>query len=182
LTHCTYHSRHVTNKDVSPTHFRTCSASFSLAASPSGSYEQHIHGSTVQDSNNESDRTPCVRTNITLYHASCKCCDIANGFTGVCDVAQVDVLAGLLVVGHKQGEARVYQFSQEQQEVSCVDLDGKRPAEHHSRQQPPGFQCILQCTHHAASISSIAIAARLKLVALADETGVLSLLELTRVC
>ncbi|KAL0036450.1 hypothetical protein WJX77_008242 [Trebouxia sp. C0004] len=93
---------------------------------------------------------------------------------------QVDVLAGLLVVGHKQGEARVYQFSQEQQEVSCVDLDGKRPAEHHSRQQPPGFQCILQCMHHAASISSIAIAARLKLVALADETGVLSLLELTR--
>ncbi|KAL0052569.1 hypothetical protein WJX82_004051 [Trebouxia sp. C0006] len=93
---------------------------------------------------------------------------------------QVDVLAGLLVVGHKQGEARVYQFSQEQQEVSCVDLDGKRPAEHHSRQQPPGFQCILQCTHHAASISGIAIAARLKLVALADETGVLSLLELTR--
>lgn len=104
------------------------------------------------------------------------------GFIGVCDAVQVDVLAGLLVVGHKQGEARVYQFSQEQQEVSCADLDGKRPAEHHSRQQPPGFQCILQYTHHAASISGIAIAARLKLVALADETGVLSLLELTRVC
>ncbi len=118
---------------------------------------------------------------ITLYRTSYTFCDIINGFTGACDAVQVDVLAGLLVVGHKQGEARVYQFSQEQQEVSCVDLDGKRPAEHHSRQQPPGFQCILQCTHHAASISGIAIAARLKLVGLADETGVLSLLELTRV-
>lgn len=105
-----------------------------------------------------------------------------NVSTSACDTVQVDVLAGLLAVGHKQGEARVYQFSQERQEVSCVDLDGKRPAEFHSRQQPPGFQCILQCTHHAASISGIAIASRLKLVALADETGVLSLLELTRVC
>jgi len=99
----------------------------------------------------------------------------------VCDGLQVDMLAGLLVVGHKQGEARVYQFSQEEQEVSCVDLDGKHPAEHHGRQQPPGFQCILQCTHHAASISSIAIASRLKLVGLADENGAVSLLELTRV-
>ena len=89
------------------------------------------------------------------------------------------MLAGILVVGHKQGEARVYQFSQEEQEVSCVDLDGKHPAEHHSRQQPAGFQCILQCTHHAASLSGIAIASRLKLVALADEAGILSVVELT---
>ena len=93
----------------------------------------------------------------------------------------MDVVAGMLVVGHKQGEARVYQFSQEEQEVSCVDLDGKRPGEHHPRRQPAGFQCILQCTHHAASICSIALACRLKLAALADEAGVVSLLELTRV-
>ena len=94
---------------------------------------------------------------------------------------QVDNAAGLVVVGHKQGEARVYQFSQEEQEVSCVDLDGKHPAEHHGRHQPPGFQCILQCTHHAASISAIAIASRQKLLALSDETGVVSVLELARV-
>lgn len=87
----------------------------------------------------------------------------------------------MLVVGHKQGEARVYQFSQEEQEVSCVDLDGKRPAEHHARKQPAGFQCILQCTHHAASICGIALACRLKLAALSDEAGVVSLVELTRV-
>lgn len=93
----------------------------------------------------------------------------------------MDALAGLLVVGHKQGEARVYQFSQEEQQVSCVDLDGKHPAEHHARQQPPGFQCILQCSHHAASISGIGVASRLKLIALADETGAVSLLELVRV-
>ena len=93
----------------------------------------------------------------------------------------MDVVAGILVVGHKQGEARVYQFSQEEQEVSCVDLDGKRPGEHHARRQPAGFQCILQCTHHAASICSIALACCLKLAALADEAGVVSLLELTRV-
>lgn len=95
---------------------------------------------------------------------------------------QVDMVAGLLVVGHKQGEARMYQFSQEEQEVSCVDLDGKHPAEHHTRQQPAGFQCILQCTHHAATISGIAIASRLRLVALADEAGTLSVADLTRVC
>ena len=98
-----------------------------------------------------------------------------------CLHAQVDVLAGMLVVGHKQGEARLYQFSQEEQEVSCVDLDGKRPGEHHARRQPAGFQCILQCRHHATSICGIALACRLKLAALADESGVVSLLELARV-
>ena len=87
----------------------------------------------------------------------------------------------MLVVGHKQGEARMYQFSQEDQDAVCVDLDGKRPAEHLPRRQPAGFQCILQCTHHAATISSLAIASRLKLLAVADEAGCMSLIDLSRV-
>lgn len=90
-------------------------------------------------------------------------------------------MAGVLVVGHKQGEARVYQFSGQEQQVSCVDLEGKGPGQHHARRQPAGFQCILQCSHHAASISGIAIACGLRLVALADEAGVVSMLELTQV-
>ena len=84
-------------------------------------------------------------------------------------------------MGHKQGEARMYQFSQEDQDAVCVDLDGKRPAEHLPRRQPAGFQCILQCTHHAATISSLAIASRLKLLAVADEAGCVSLIDLSRV-
>ena len=100
---------------------------------------------------------------------------------GVSDAVQVDAAAGLIVVGHKQGEARVYQFSQEEQDGVCVELDGKRPAEHVPRRQPAGFQCILQCSHHAATTSSIAIASHLKLVALADESGHVSLLDLGKV-
>ena len=98
------------------------------------------------------------------------------------DCSQVDVAAGLLVVGHKQGEARVYQFSGEEQEVSCLDLDGKQAGgQQHTRHQPPGFQCILQCSHHAATISGVALACALRLVALADETGLVSILDLTQV-
>lgn len=94
---------------------------------------------------------------------------------------QVDAAAGVLVVGHKQGEARVYQFSQEEQDAVYVELDSKSPAEHLPRRQPAGFQCILQCTHHAATISSIAVASRLKLLALADEVGCVSLVDLSQV-
>ena len=86
-----------------------------------------------------------------------------------------------MVVGHKQGEARMYQFSREDQDAVCVDLDGKRPAEHLPRRQPAGFQCILQCTHHAATISSVAISSKAKLLALADEAGCVSLVDLSRV-
>ena len=93
----------------------------------------------------------------------------------------MDTVAGLLVVGHKQGEARVYQFSEQEQQVSCVDLDGKQPAAEQARQQPPGFQCILQCQHHGATISSMALSSRLKLLALADEAGAVSLVDLLRV-
>ena len=86
------------------------------------------------------------------------------------------------MVGHKQGEARVYQFSQEPQEVNCVELAGQQqPGQQHPRQQPAGFQCILQCSHHSASITAIAVAARQKLIALADEAGFVSLLDLTKV-
>ena len=94
---------------------------------------------------------------------------------------QVDAAAGVLVVGHKQGEARMYQFSQEDQDAVCVDLDGKRPAEHLPRRQPAGFQCILQCSHHAATISSIAVASKARLLALADEAGCVSVVDLSRV-
>ena len=99
----------------------------------------------------------------------------------LCNDLQVDTAAGLVVVGHKQGEARVYQFSLEEQEVRCVDLEGKQQSQSHIRQQPPGWQCILQCSHHTASIISIALVSRHKLLALGDEAGVLSLVDLTKV-
>ena len=94
---------------------------------------------------------------------------------------QTDTLAGLLVVSHEQGEVRVYQFSTSSQEVDCMELDGRHKPSELKRQQPPGFQCILQCTQHSAAVGAIAIASRVSLLAFGDAEGWLSVVDLAQV-
>lgn len=93
----------------------------------------------------------------------------------------MDTLAGLLVVSHEQGEVRVYQFSTSPQEVDCMELDGRHKPSELKRQQPPGFQCILQCTQHSAAVGAIAIASRVRLMAFGDAEGWLSMVDLAQV-
>lgn len=93
---------------------------------------------------------------------------------------QACTAAGLLVVAHEQGEVRVYQFSQCRQDVTCVELDGHKPQDL-QREQPPGFQCILQCSQHVGAVVAMDVSTKLKLVALADDQGTISMLDLTAV-
>ena len=48
--------------------------------------------------------------------------------------------------------------------------------------QPGGFQYVLRYSCHSADVSALALATKLKLAAVADEAGNLSLLDLLQVC
>ena len=49
------------------------------------------------------------------------------------------------------------------------------------RLQPGGFQYVLRYSCHSADISALALATKLKLAAVADDSGTLSLLDLLQV-
>ena len=55
---------------------------------------------------------------------------------------------------------------------------GRRAPERASARQPAGFQCVLRLALHAASVCALALSSAAGLLALGDEAGRLSLVDL----
>ncbi|KAK9818994.1 hypothetical protein WJX81_004841 [Elliptochloris bilobata] len=88
-------------------------------------------------------------------------------------------VAGLLVVAHDKGDVRVYQHSTAPCEVACCHLGpGSGAADRSSAWQPAGFQCVLLLALHSASVCALALASAAGLLALGDEAGRLTLIDL----
>ncbi|KAK9908560.1 hypothetical protein WJX75_009693 [Coccomyxa subellipsoidea] len=95
---------------------------------------------------------------------------------------EVCAVSGLLVVAHDKGEVRVYQFSPDAQNVTCLHIDhsSKGPPEKSVAKQPAGYQAVLKATLHEAAVTAACIASKAGLVALGDASGDLSVLNLCR--
>ncbi|KAL4431642.1 hypothetical protein ABPG77_001484 [Micractinium sp. CCAP 211/92] len=91
---------------------------------------------------------------------------------------EVDPFSGIVLVGHAGGDVRVYQFCDLPQNVHRMNIDEAGIPYETVGQQPPGFQYILRYSTHSCDISCVALATKLKLAAVADESGTLSLLDL----
>ncbi|KAL4458921.1 hypothetical protein ABPG75_013786 [Micractinium tetrahymenae] len=91
---------------------------------------------------------------------------------------EVDPFSGIVMVGHAGGDVRLYQFSDTPQAVHRMNIDEALIPYENVGLQPAGFQYILRYSTHSSDISSVALATKLKLAAVADESGSLSLLDL----
>ena len=91
---------------------------------------------------------------------------------------QVCPFSGLLLVGHQGGDARLYQFCDSAQEVRRHNIDEALLPYEHVGAQPPGFQYVLRYGAHVADVTAVALSSKLKLAAVADAGGAVSLLDL----
>ncbi|PSC76739.1 R-Tomsyn-like family [Micractinium conductrix] len=91
---------------------------------------------------------------------------------------EVCPFSGLVIVGHQGGDVRLYQFSDSQQTVHRINVDETLMPYENVAAQPAGFQYVLRYSTHAADITAVSLATKLKLAAVADEGGTLSLLDL----
>lgn len=91
---------------------------------------------------------------------------------------EVDPFSGLVIVGHAGGDVRLYQFTDAPQTVHRMNIDETLLPYENVGLQPAGFQYILRYSTHSTDITAVALASKLKLAAVADESGTLSLLDL----
>lgn len=88
-------------------------------------------------------------------------------------------ISGILAVGHAGGQVRIYQFSTSAQSVRRVSLDGSKLPYDVQIDQNPGWQYILKYSCHAGNdISALCLASRRGLLAIGDESGNISLLDI----
>ena len=86
-------------------------------------------------------------------------------------------ISGVLAVGHAGGVVRVYQFSTSPQSVRKVFLGDSMPYDSQS-DQAPGWQYILHYSFHTENISSVCLATREGLLAVGDESGCVTVVNL----
>ena len=86
-------------------------------------------------------------------------------------------ISGVLAVGHVGGVVRVYQFSTSPQSVRKVFLGDSMPYDSQS-DQAPGWQYILHYSYHRENISSVCLATREGLLAVGDESGCVTVVNL----
>lgn len=86
--------------------------------------------------------------------------------------------SGLIIVGHCGGDARLYQFCDQPQDVHRANLDEARLPYEHVMIQAAGFQYVTRYSVHDVDLTALSLASLLKLVAVADAKGCVSLLDL----
>jgi hypothetical protein len=88
-------------------------------------------------------------------------------------------LSGLMIVGHVDGNVRLYQFSDhDSQEVHRSNIDEARVPYEHVGAQAAGFQYVTRYSVHSADVTAVVLASALKLAAVADAKGTVSLVDL----
>lgn len=88
-------------------------------------------------------------------------------------------ISGLMAVGHVGGQVRVYQFSTTAQSTRRVCLDESKLPYDIQLDQNPGWQYILKYSCHVGSdISAICLASRQGLLAVGDESGCVSIVDI----
>jgi hypothetical protein len=88
-------------------------------------------------------------------------------------------LSGLMIVGHVDGDVRLYQFSDhDSQEVHRSNIDEARVPYEHVGAQAAGFQYVTRYSVHSADVTAVVLASALKLAAVADAKGTVSLVDL----
>lgn len=88
-------------------------------------------------------------------------------------------LSGLMIVGHVDGDVRLYQFSyHDSQEVHRSNIDEARVPYEHVGAQAAGFQYVTRYSVHRADVTAVVLASALKLAAVADAKGTVSLVDL----
>jgi hypothetical protein len=89
-------------------------------------------------------------------------------------------LSGLLAVGHAGGEVRVFQFCDRPQAARRAVLDESLVPYDTLLAQPAGWQYVLKYSTHAADVTSLALPTRLRLLAVGDAAGGVSVVDLTQ--
>jgi hypothetical protein len=86
--------------------------------------------------------------------------------------------SGLLCVGHAGGDVRLYQFSDRPQAVRRASLDESLVPYDTALAQPAGWQYVLRYSTHSADVTALALPSRLKVLAVGDASGAVSVVDL----
>jgi syntaxin-binding protein 5 len=85
--------------------------------------------------------------------------------------------SGLLAVGDQQGKVHVFRLNAQAQEVKCYKITSGTPTEEVFN-TAAGFQCIAALTVHLAAIQTVVVTHDPARLAVGDESGMVSLLDL----
>ncbi|EFN53326.1 hypothetical protein CHLNCDRAFT_137041 [Chlorella variabilis] len=91
---------------------------------------------------------------------------------------EVCPFSGIVIVGHQGGDVRLYQFTESAQSVQRMNIDETLLPYGNVGHQAGGFQYIMRYSTHSADVTAVALATKLKLAAVTDAGGNLSLLDL----